>query len=86
MSRILSHHHLSIMTILSWRPLISSNDQEENLMAGEKNSLSQLQRSRDRATFGIPFVMESGMHKPFFPFDLDKRAFSLCVDLVWNNY
>ena len=46
---------------LSWRPLISSKNQEENLVAEEKNALSQLQRPRDRVTFGISFMIESGM-------------------------
>ena len=64
-------------------PLISSKDQEENLMAGEKNLLSQLRRLRDIAIFGIP-VMESGMPKTLLPFDHDKEAYSICVDLVWN--
>ena len=64
----------SVMTYsLSWRPLISSKDQEENLMAGEKNPLPQLWRSQDRATFGIPFMMESGMLKLSFSLILIKR-------------
>ena len=43
-------------------------------MAGEKNPLSQLRRPRDRATFGIPFVMVSGMPKTLLLFDQDKEA------------
>ena len=42
-------------------------------MAGEKNLLPQLRRPRDRETFGIPFVMESGMRKHFFSLILIKR-------------
>ena len=60
---------------LSWRPLISSQDKEENLVAGEKNSLPQLWRPRDRVIFGIPFVMKSGMPKPAFPLLMIKRLF-----------
>ena len=54
-------------------------------MAGEKNHFPQLWYPRDRATFGIPFVMESGMSKILLPFDHDKDAYSICVDLVWNK-
>ena len=53
--------------------LISSKDQEENLVAGEKNLFPQLLRPRDRATFGIPFVMEPGMPKPSFPLILIRK-------------
>ena len=45
-------------------------------MAGEKNPLSQLRHSQDRATFGIPFVMESGVPKTLLPFEHDKE---LCM-------
>ena len=55
-------------------------------MAGEKNPLPQLRRPRDRATFDILFVMESGMLKTLIPFDHDKEVYSICVDLVWNKF
>ena len=45
-------------------------------MAEEKNILPQLWRARDRATFGIPFRMESGMSKLSFPLIMIK---SLCM-------
>ena len=65
MGRILSPPLKTTMTLsLSWMSLISSKDKEENLAAGEKNLLPQLRRPRDRATFDIPFVMESSMPKP----------------------
>ena len=54
-------------------------------MAGEKNPLLQLRRLRDRAIFDI-LVMESGMPKTLIPFDHDKEAYSICVDLVWNKF
>ena len=63
------------MTIFLLEPLISSKDKEENLVAGEKNSLHQLWRPRDRAIFGIPFVIESSMPKPSFPLIMIKRLF-----------
>ena len=66
------------MTISLLGPLISSKDKEENLVAGEKNPLPQLRRPRDRATFGILFVMESGMPKTLLLFDHDKEAYSIC--------
>ena len=47
-------------------------------MAGEQNPLPQLWRPRDRATFGILFVMELGMPKTLFLFDHDKEAYSIC--------
>ena len=59
---------------------------KENLVAGEKNPLPQLWRPRDRAMFGILFVMKSGMPKTLLPFDHDKEAYSICVDLVWNKF
>jgi len=65
-------HHYDLVSLLE--PLISSKDEEENLVAGEKNPLSQLRCSRDHATFGIPFVMESCMPKTLLPIDLDKEA------------
>ena len=55
-------------------------------MAGEKITLPQLRRPRDRAIFGIFFVMESGMPKTLLPFDHDKETYSICVDLVWNKF
>ena len=58
---------------LSWRPLISSKDQEENLVTREKSPLLQLWHPWDRATFSISFVMESGMPKPSFRLILIKR-------------
>ena len=67
---------------LSWRPLITTKDQEGNLMAGEKNLLPQLWRPRDRATFGIPFIMKSGMPKPSFPLILIKKL----LVYVWILY
>ena len=70
---------------LSWRPLIFSKAKEENLVAGEKNPLPQLRRPRDRAIFGILFVMESGMPKTLLLFDHDKEAYNICVHLVWNK-
>ena len=66
-------------------PLISSKNKEENLVAGEKNPLPQLRRLRDRAIFGI-LVMESGMSKTLIPFDHDKEANIICVDLIWNKF
>jgi len=30
--------------------------------------------------------MESGMPKALLPFDHDKEAYSICVDLVWNKF
>ena len=59
---------------LSWRPLIFSKNKEENLVTGEKNPFPQLWHPRDRATFGIPFVMEFGIPKTLLPFDHDKEA------------
>ena len=53
-------------------------------MAGEKNPLPQLRRPRDRATFSIPFVMESGMSKTLLPFDHDKKTMHVW-DVVWNK-
>ena len=50
-------------------------------MAGDKNSLLQLPRPRDRAIFDIFFVMKSCMSKLSFLFDLDKEAFNLHVDV-----
>ena len=73
------------ITISLLRPLISSKDKEENLVAGKKNPLPQLWRLRDRAIFGM-LVMESGMPKTLLPFDHDKEANSICVDLVWNKF
>ena len=69
---------------LSWRSLISSKDKEENLMAREKNPFSQLRRPRDRATFSISFVMESGMPKTFLPFDHDKEE--ALIPIVRSNF
>ena len=43
-------------------------------MAREKNPLPQLWRPRDRATFGIPLVMESGMPKTLLHFDHNKEV------------
>jgi len=43
-------------------------------VVGEKNPLSQLLCPRDRATFDIPFVMESGMSKTLLPFNNDKEV------------
>ena len=58
-------------------------------MAGEKNPLPQLRRPRDRLTFSIPFVMESGMPKPSFPLILIKRllvyAWILYVTIIRSN-
>ena len=73
------------MTISLLDALISSKYKEENLVAGEKNPLPQLRGHRDRATFGILFVMESGMPKTLFPFDHDKETYSI-LDLVWNKF
>jgi len=80
------HNQLSIMTYaFSWMPIISSKDQEANLVAGEKNPLPELRRLRDRATFGISFVMESGMTKTLIPFDFDKEAISYMKSYL-DNY
>jgi len=43
-------------------------------VAVEKNPLPQLWRPRDRATFGVPFVMELGIPKTLLLFDHDKEA------------
>ena len=51
-------------------------------MVREKNPLTQLRRPRDRATFDILFVMESGMPKTLLPFDHDKEAYNISVDLT----
>ena len=67
-------HHNDLIPLLETSHL--PKDQEENLMAGEKNPLLQLRRPRDRAIFSIPFVMESGMSKPSFPLIAIKR---LCM-------
>ena len=71
------------MLYMSWvgfplhlNDLISSKDKEENMVAEEKSPLPQLWCPRDRATFGIPFVIESGIPKILLPFDLDKEAIS----------
>ena len=54
--------------------VIVITDQEENLVAGKKNPLSQLWHPRDRATYDILFfMMESGMPKLSFPLILIKR-------------
>ena len=74
------------ITISLLEALISSKDKEENLVAREKNPLPQLRHHRDRATFGIFFVMESGIPKTLILFDHDKEAYSICVDLVWNKF
>ena len=55
------------------------------MVAGEKNSLLQLWCPRDRATFDIPFVMESGMPKLSFSLILIKRLLHIWA-LIWNNY
>jgi len=66
-------------------PLISSKNQEESLLAGEKNPLPQLWYPRDRATFDIHFIMELGIHKSSFPLILIKMLLHGC-DLIRNNY
>jgi len=55
------------------------------LASGKKNPFPQLQRPRDRATFGIPFVMELGTYKTLIPFDLDKEVISYMRSYL-DNY
>jgi len=64
MGRILSPPSAIMTYTLPWRPLISSKDQEENLVAGEKNPFPQLRRRLDGAKFNISIIMESGMPNP----------------------
>ena len=73
------------MTISLLEALISSKDKKEKLVDGEKNPLSQLRSPRDRATFGIPFVMESCMPKTLIPFYLDKEGISYMRSYL-DNY
>jgi len=54
-------------------------------VAEEKNPLAQLRRPRDRTTFSISFVMESGMPKTLFPFDLDKEVITYMRSYL-DNY
>ena len=52
-------------------------------MAGKKNHFPQLWYPQDRATFGITFVIESGMPKILILLILIKRLFHIW-DLIWT--
>ena len=58
-------------------------DQEENLLLGEESPPS-FSSVRDRATFGVAFLIELGMPKILIPVDLDKEAIA-CVRSCLNK-